>query len=86
MKKSLTDYQVYLLLIGYTQTDNYNPYNYNAIDTIYSLAIEGQIDEAIKMEKSFLKVIHSILFESRINVLLQKKEMRIKRNIITGEC
>ncbi|MCB0538433.1 MAG: DUF4919 domain-containing protein [Bacteroidetes bacterium] len=54
-EKSLTDYQVYLLLIGYTQTDNYNPYNYNAIDTIYSLAIEGQIDEAIKNGEELLK-------------------------------
>lgn len=54
-EKSLTDYQVYLLLIGYTQTDNYNPYNYNAIDNIYSLANEGQIDEAIKKGEELLK-------------------------------
>ena len=45
---SLTDYEVYLMLIGYTQTENYNPYNYNAIDNIYQLAINGQIDQAIK--------------------------------------
>lgn len=54
-EKSLTDYQVYLLLIGYTQTDKYNPYNYDAIDNIYSLANKGQIDEAIKNGEELLK-------------------------------
>ncbi len=52
--KTLTDYEVYLMLIGYTQTENYNPYNYNAIDNIYTLAGNGQIDEAIKKGEELL--------------------------------
>ena len=42
------------MLIGYTQTENYNPYNYNAIDNIYTLAGNGQIDEAIKKGEELL--------------------------------
>ena len=52
--KALTDYEVYLMLIGYTQTENYNPYNYNAIDNIYELAGNEQIDEAIKKGEELL--------------------------------
>ncbi|MFN0213489.1 MAG: DUF4919 domain-containing protein [Saprospiraceae bacterium] len=51
----LTDYEVYLLLIGYSQTEDYNPYNYNAIDILYSMASNGQIDKAILYGEELLK-------------------------------
>ncbi len=52
--KSLTNYEVYLLLIGYTKTEHYNPYNYKAIDDLYELAGNEQIDEAIKTGEALL--------------------------------
>lgn len=52
---AITHYEAYLLLIGYTQTEHYNPYDYNAIDNIYALANEGKIDEAILQGEELLK-------------------------------
>lgn len=52
----LGEYETYLLLIGYTQTKDYNPYNYNDIDNLYQLANAGQFDKAIKKGKEILKV------------------------------
>ena len=50
----MSNYEVYLMLVGYTQTKDYNPYNYNAIDDIYELADNGLIDDAIDKGENLL--------------------------------
>jgi tetratricopeptide (TPR) repeat protein len=53
--KSLTDFEVLALLIGFTAHDEYLPYDNLAIQReIYNLNIAGNFEEAVKMGKSFL--------------------------------
>jgi len=53
--KSLNEYETYLLLIGFTQTDDYNPYNYNDLDNLYEIANSGEYVDAINKGKELLK-------------------------------
>lgn len=50
----LSEYETYLLLIGYTQTNDYNPYNYNDIDNLRQLSNTGQYENAIKNGQELL--------------------------------
>lgn len=54
--QSLDNYEIYLLLIGYAQTKDYNPYNYMDMDNLHLLADAGQYDEAIKKGQELIKV------------------------------
>jgi tetratricopeptide (TPR) repeat protein len=51
---NLTDEQVYMLLIGFTQQDEYRPYTQEP-DEVYKLNNVGNFDEAINKAKELLK-------------------------------
>ena len=53
--QKLSNYEMYLLLIGYTQTDDYNPYNYSQIDELYAMVESKAYDKAIKFGENLLK-------------------------------
>lgn len=52
--KSLSDYDVYRLLAAYTYTPNYSPYRYDEIMSVYNLADQNKLDEAIKAGEALL--------------------------------
>jgi tetratricopeptide (TPR) repeat protein len=45
--KPMSNYEVYLLLIGYTQTENYKPYFNEDLKSLYDLNNRGKFNEAI---------------------------------------
>lgn len=53
--KVLSNYQVYMMLVGYTQTKDYNPYNYVEIEKLYGLNESEEYKKAINKAEELLK-------------------------------
>lgn len=77
--KTLTNREMYMLLIGYTQTEDYNPYNYKEIEKLYALGEAKKYKEAVKKAKELLKVnpVNSTIYGELIYCYKQLKETEL---------